>query len=117
MKKIIFSAIFFLGASLSFGQNLSKDANNPSTLQGPAVSKEMQEHAAKNGTYITARPIGKELTPDGEITLEKARLVDPAAMGIKITNRTQYFAITGSNDLLVVKSTWVLDNEMKTSKK
>lgn len=118
MKKTIFSAIVFLGASLAYGQNLSKDQNKPATAQqGPVVSKEMMAYAAKHGTYIVARPNGKELKPDGEITLEKAKLVDPAAMGIKIINRTQYFAITGSADLLVVKSTWVLENEMKTAKK
>lgn len=117
MKKTIFSVIVFLGASLSYGQNLSKDANKQATAQEPVVSKEMQVYAAKNGTYIIARPEGKELTTNGEITLQKAKLVDPVAMGIKITDRTQYFGITGTTDLLVVKSTWVLDNEMKTRKK
>ena len=117
MKKIIFSAIVFLGASLSYGQNLSKEATKQATVQEPVVSKEMQAYAAKKGTYIIARPQGKDLTTDGEITLEKAKLVDPTAMGIKITSRTQYFGITGTTDLLVVKSTWVLDNEMKTAKK
>ena len=117
MKKTIFSAIVFLGANLSYGQSLTKDLNKPSTEQGPAVSKEMEAYAAKNGTYIIASPKGKDLTPDGEVTLAKAKLVDPAAMGIKIINRTQYFTIAGTTDLLVVKSTWVLENEMKTTKK
>ena len=117
MKKTIFSVIVFLGASLSYGQNLNKEASKQVSVQEPTVSKEMQAYAVKNGTYIIARPNGKDLTPDGEVTLEKAKLVDPAAMGIKITDRTQYFGITGTTDLLVVKSTWVLNNEMKTSKK
>lgn len=117
MKKTIFSLFVFLGASLSYGQNLSKDLNKPATAQGPVVSKEMQAYAAKKGTYIIARPNGKDLKPDGEISLEKAKLVDPSAMGIKIIDKTQYFSITGTTDLLVVKSTWVLDNEMKTAKK
>jgi hypothetical protein len=117
MKKTIFSTLVFLGASLAYGQNLSKDASKPATAQEPVVSKAMQEYAAKNGTYIIARPQGKELTVNGEITSQKAKLVDPAAMGIKITDRTQYYGITGTTDLLVVKSTWILDNEMKTRKK
>lgn len=117
MKKTIFSTIVFLGASLAYGQSLSKDEKKPVVTQGPSISKEMQMYAVKNGTYIIALAKGKELTPDGEISLEKAKLVDPAAMGIKIADRTQYFTITGTNDLLVVKSTWVLDNEMKTTKK
>ncbi|TSJ47564.1 hypothetical protein [Fluviicola chungangensis] len=117
MKKIMFSAVVFLGASLSYGQNLNKDATKSATTQGPVVSKEMQAYAAKKGTYIIAKPQGKDLTPNGEISLEKAKLVDPAAMGIKITDRTQYYGITGTTDLLVVKSTWVLDNEMKTANK
>lgn len=117
MKKTIFSTIVFLGASLAYGQNLSKDEKKPTVTQGPAISKEMQAHAVKSGTYIIAQPKGKEFTSDGEISLEKAKLVDPAAMGIKIVDRTQYFAITGTNDLLVVKSTWILDNEMKNAKK
>ena len=117
MKKTIFSAIVFLGASLSYGQNLAKDSQKPTTEQGPAVSKEMEAYAVKNGTYIIASPKGKDLKADGEVTLAKAKLVDPAAMGIKIINRTQYFTIAGTTDLLVVKSTWVLENEMKTAKK
>lgn len=117
MKKTIFSAIVFLGASLSYGQNLNKDAGKTVSVQEPVVSKEMQAYAAKNGTYIIARPKGKEVTLNGEITSQKAQLVDPAKMGIQITGRTQYYGITGTTDLLVVKSTWVLDNEMKTRKK
>lgn len=116
MKKTIFSLFVFLGANLSYGQNLSKDSNKTATVQGPVVSKEMEAYAVKNGTYIIT-PNGKQVTPDGEITLEKAKLVDPKAMGIKIIDKTQYFSITGTNDLLVVKSTWILDNEMKTAKK
>jgi hypothetical protein len=117
MKKTIFSLFVFLGASLSYGQNLSKDENKSAAVQGPIVSKEMEAYAVKNGTYIIARPDGKKITPDGEITLEKAKLVDPKAMGIKIIDKTQYYSITGTTDLLVVKSTWILDNQMKTAKK
>lgn len=117
MKKILLSVFVFFAAILSYGQTLTKEPNKKTTEQGPVVSKEMEMYAAKNGTYIVARPKGKELSPDGEITLERAKLVDPAAMGIKITDKTQYFTIAGTNDLLVVKSAWVLDNEMKTSKK
>lgn len=118
MKKTIFSSIVFLSLSSAYGQNLSKDANKPVTeQQAPVVSKEMEAYAVKNGTYIVARPEGKKLTPDGEVTLEKAKLVDPKAIGVKIMNKTQYFTIAGTNDLLVVKSSWVLENEMKNSKK
>ena len=116
MKKTIFSLFVFLGASLSYGQNLSKDLNKSAIAQGPIVSKEMEAYAVKNGTYII-NPNGKQVTTAGEITLEKAKLVDPKAMGIKIIDKTQYFSITGTTDLLVVKSTWILDNEMKTAKK
>jgi hypothetical protein len=118
MKKTIFSTFVLLSTSLSFGQNLNKEPNKPVLEQeGPSVSKEMEAYAAKNGTYIIAVPKGKELTPDGEITLDKAKLVDPKLMGISIMNKTQYFTIVGTTDLLVVKSSWVLDNQMKTTKK
>lgn len=117
MKKTIFSSIVFLGLNCVYGQNISKETSQVKTDQAPVVSKEMEAYAVKNGTYIVARVEGKKLTPDGEVTLEKAKLVDPKAIGVKIINKTQYFTITGTNDLLVVKSSWVLENEMKNSKK
>lgn len=117
MKKTIFSLIVFLSAGLAYGQDLSKDASKPATEQAPVVSKEMEAYAVKNGSYIIARPEGKKVVPAGEVTLEKAKLVDPKAIGVKIINKTQYFTITGTNDLLVVKSSWVLENEMKNSKR
>ncbi len=117
MKKTIFSSVVFLSLSAAYGQNLAKESSKPVTEQAPVVSKEMETYAVKNGTYIIARPEGKKLSPAGEVTLEKAKLVDPKAIGVKIMDRTQYFTIAGTNDLLVVKSSWVLDNEMKNSKK
>ncbi|AEA45285.1 hypothetical protein [Fluviicola taffensis] len=117
MIKTILSVGFFLCLGISYGQQTTKPPMKQvaSDQTPPPLTKEMEVYAAKNGTYIIVRSEGKKLTPDGEVTLEKAKLVDPKEIGVKIINKTQYFTIAGTNDLLVVKSTWILDNEMKNS--
>lgn len=38
-------------------------------------------------------------------------------LGLKIENQNQYFKVNGTNKLLMVKSMWVLNNEMKNNTK
>ena len=78
----------------------------------------MQSYAVSHGSFITTE-VTKDGTPiqyDGEISVETAKKINPAEMGIAITDKDQYYKITGTNQYLVVKSTWALDGEMKMQK-
>ncbi|MDR0803087.1 hypothetical protein [Fluviicola sp.] len=117
--KTLLSVGFLLCAGLSFGQQASGTHLGKQVRierEAPALTAEMEQYAVKNGSYIVdfATGEGKKVSFDGQVTPENAQKVDPKAMGIKIIDRNQFFEITGTNQMLIVKSTWVLDNEMKT---
>lgn len=124
MKYLLFS-ITLLGSGFLFAQNSAKDT--PPTKQqsqyqqpvAPILTKEMENYAVDNGSFIIESPSssGKEVSFDGEVSMKIAQLVDPKKMGFTIIDRKQYFKILDSNKILVVKSTWGLDIEMKNSKK
>lgn len=113
MKKyILISALLGFG-SVGFSQTSS---GTPAQVE---LTEAIRIYARTNGTYITSIPAEKatSFTPDGEITQEKANLVDPFAMGLSVIDRNQYFKITGTDRFLVVKSLFVLDNELKNKAK
>lgn len=120
MIKTLLSFGFFLCVGLSYGQQVSKKPLKQISVdqKAPALTKEMEQYAVSNGSFITATVTKDEpIAYVGEISMEIAKKVNPADMGIKITDNDQYYKITGTNQMLVVKSTWALDGEMKMSKK
>lgn len=82
---------------------------DPSTI-------EVLTFGLENATYVADLPEGKQLPGDTEIELPEGEFtfVD---LGLKILDQNQYIKIKGSNQMLVVKSMWVLRNELNTSKK
>lgn len=120
MIKTLLSVGFLLCMGLSYGQDANRIHPGKQVRiakETPVLTAEMEQYAVKNGSYIADRPSGgKESAVDGQISMENAQKVDPKAMGIKIIDRNQFFEITGTKKVLVVKSTWVLENEMKTKR-
>ena len=120
MIKTLLSLGFFLCVGLSYGQQTPKalKTRDGSQYPVPVLTKEMQSYAVSHGSFITTE-VTKDGTPiqyDGEISVETAKKINPAEMGIAITDKDQYYKITGTNQYLVVKSTWALDGEMKMQK-
>ena len=111
---------FFLSVGLSFGQQSGKTlkTRDGSKYPVPVLTTEMQKYAVTHGSFITTEVSkdGSTIQYDGEISSEMAKKVNPAEMGIAITDKDQYYKITGTNQYLVVKSTWALDGEMKMQK-
>ncbi len=107
MKKTILFVLFLSCGYLSYSQENSKTS----------ISKEVLNYAKSNGSYIVDTPQEKmsSISYDGEISLVKAKLIDPSKMGISITNKNLVYKITGTNQLLIVKSVWVLENELKNA--
>jgi hypothetical protein len=76
----------------------------------------MLVHALDNGMYVTSRPAGKSEALDREIVFDLGTPKNFVEMGFEILNRNQYFPITGTDKMLVLKSEWVLLNELKNKK-
>lgn len=121
MVKTILSVGFFLCVGLTYGQQTGKTlkTRDGSKYPVPVLTAEMTKYAVEHGSYILTevKKDGNVIQYDGEISAEKAKKVNPADMGIAITDRDQYYKITGTNQYLVVKSTWALDGEMKMQKR
>lgn len=69
------------------------------------------EYALTNGFYITTMP-SKESADIKKlnVTTEIKKYTD---IGLRIENQNQYFNIAGTDKMLVVKSKYVLQNELK----
>lgn len=120
MIKTVLSVGFFLFLGLSYGQQTTKKPVKQISVdqKAPLLTKEMEQYAIANGSYIvTAVKKEQPIEYVGEISMEIAKKVNPADMGIKITDNDQYYKITGTDQMLVVKSTWALDGEMKMKKR
>ena len=69
-------------------------------------------YGLKNALEIVDFPKGKESKTDGNIDLPSGDY-SFCDLGLKIKESNQYFKINGTNKLLVVKSFYLLENELK----
>jgi hypothetical protein len=75
----------------------------------------MLEYALENACYLTPIPEGKTVDfPEIEL---KTRAIKFTDLGLKIIDKTQYFIAKNQNKLLVVKSDYILNLEIKNKKK
>ncbi len=123
MKKYLFLFSLFLFSSIfSFSQekesNLqllklySESELNEMIQKSPEKYKALV-YGLENATYITDFPKGKEVEKSISLPSGEFNYID---LGLKIKNTNQYFKVTGTNKILVVKSFYVLENEIKTKK-
>lgn len=121
--KYYFLAVAFMCAGVGFSQSSTNQTASKRTKTvapiAPKLTPEMEIYASKNGSYIVdiSEAGGKEIVFDGEISMEKAQLIDPKKMGLSITGSGQVYQIIGTSKLLYVKSTWVLESELKNNEK
>lgn len=121
MKKyslLLFLIILFFNNNLS-AQNYKKELLKSYTseeLNSFPISKiTTLEYALENSCYFTPLPEGKELDfPEIEVKNQGIKFTD---LGLKIKDHTQYFIVKNQNKLLVVKSSYILDLEIKNKKK
>lgn len=69
-------------------------------------------YGVNNALDIVDFPKGKESKTDGNIDLPSGDY-SFCDLGLKIKESNQYFKINGTNKLLVVKSFYLLENELK----
>ncbi len=115
MKKIFFSTFIFCSSFAVFSQkynvDLEKSYSKSELKKMNADDLILLEYAMTNGFYITALP-SKESSEIKELnfTSEVKKFTD---IGLRIENQNQYYKITGTDKMLVVKSKYVLQNELK----
>jgi hypothetical protein len=74
----------------------------------------MLNYALENACYLAPIPEGKDFGNLPEIKISNlSNLPSFAELGLKIEKSNQYFRVSGSQQLLVVKSEWVLNYEME----
>ena len=124
MKKLIILFLFFTFFSkISFSQMVDKRLEKKySNKEINQIIKDDPGHyhflvyALDNACYTIDQPKGKDLTEFTEISLDLKCPLNFLDLGLEIKDQNQYFIIKGTNKLLVVKSNWVLNHELKTKK-
>ncbi len=124
MKKLIILFLFFTFFSkISFSQMVDKRLEKKySNKEINQIIKDDPGHyhflvyALDNACYTIDQPKGKDLTEFTEISLDLKSPLNFLDLGLEIKDQNQYFIIKGTNKLLVVKSNWVLNHELKTKK-
>ncbi len=113
---LVFLMVFYIGNSLSqnFNKELLKSYSQTELNSFSSAEILMLEYALENACYFTPIPDGKTVDfPELEIKKNTVQFTD---LGIKITDKTQYFIVKNQNKLLVVKSNYILHLEIKNKK-
>jgi hypothetical protein len=74
-------------------------------------------YAIDHAIYMIDAPKDKDVSAFPEIVINKDELPTFTDLTIKISDRSQYFRVAGQNKLLIVKSMYVLQLEMKKTSK
>jgi len=119
MKFLTLLGLLLLSSSAVLAQDFdqrllaSYDAATLSDLESNDPQKlELLTYAIENGMYVTEN-VGSKGTQLTEIELPE-NAVSYLDLHLKITDQNQYFKVRGENKILVVKSFWVLNNELET---
>lgn len=73
-------------------------------------------YALENACSVASYPKGKESKLNGEIQIEDLSRLSLDELGLKVTDNNQYFKIVGTDKVLFVRSFFVLENEMNSTK-
>ncbi len=120
MKKAFFFVAFLtVFSSISFSQKYNSEllkSYSKSEIQSfDAQTLNALEYGIENAIYFIAKP--KEKQVDFPTINNPKSLTKFTELGLKITNENQYFEMKESNQLMVVKSLFVLKNELLNKNK
>ncbi len=123
MKKILFLlfSIFFVG-QICFSQETELNSELLSVYSETELNQIISEkpeqyqiliYAIDNGVYLADFPKGKKERVEQKIEVPSGdfNFLD---LGLKIKEKNQYFMVIGSDKILVVKSFFVLEQELKS---
>ena len=120
MKQILLFAIFLALSQSGIAQEIDVRLTKRYSTTELADMKQndpakltMLNYALDHACYIIEVPKGKESELNGAIDMNTSEKVDFIALGLDIQKTNQYLRIKGTDKVLVVKSEWVLTNEMQ----
>lgn len=123
MKNIFILSFCFLFHLVALSQEadsrLSKSYTQKELNEYKTSKREyyrMLVYALDNACYVSPIPAGKEIKEDGVISIDPKSIPSFTEIGVRIKNQNQYFLIRDTDKMLVVKSEWVLNNELTRKK-
>jgi len=123
MKHFFILSLALVMNSQAFSQEIDSRLSKKYTQQELLNMKENSPseynflvYALDNACYVTDLPTGKEDALDGSISVDLSKEFTFLDLDLQIKNSNQYLKINGTNKMLVVKSEWVLNNELNTKK-
>jgi|688.fasta_scaffold1072684_1 mannitol-specific phosphotransferase system IIBC component len=124
MKNTLFLLIFCFITFLSFSQDYDKrleklySVEELTALQKENPSKIITlNYAIDNAVYTSDLPLEKKSEFTKSINYDFKKKPNFIELGLKIENQSQYFRINGTNKILVIKSEYLLNYELKNIKK
>jgi hypothetical protein len=97
------------GLSQKYNLELLKSYTKKELQSMEQSTLDILDYGIQNAIYYVEIPNEKSIQLNEIEVLGAVRFTD---LGLKITNENQYFRIKGSKQMLVVKSQYVLKNEM-----
>lgn len=123
MKTTLVLLLCVLISSVTFSQDFDKRLEKIySTTQLKTMQKEnpeqlrMLNYALDNAFYVIDFPKEKKNELQKTITYDLKKKASFIELGLTIQKENQYFKINGSDKVLVLKSEWLLLNELNTKK-
>jgi hypothetical protein len=120
MKQILLFTIFLSLSVSGMAQEIDArlstrySANELADMnQNDPAKLTLLNYALDHACYIADVPKGKESSLNGVIEMNINEPIDFMALGLEIQKTNQYLRISGTDKVLVVKSEWVLTNEMQ----
>ena len=120
MKHFLILTISLLMSGYSISQKVDETlSKNYSSEEMKTLKKvdskkyELINFSLQNACYVIDNPAGKNTLEFQVISVPNLNKLNFQDLGLSIIeDQNQYFRIEGTNKLLVVKSTWVLNYEM-----
>jgi len=118
MKNYVVLTLFLFSSCIAFSQKYSSELEKSySKKELKSMSTEelvLLSYALENAVYITEIPSKNAM--ELKTIAAPLTIVKFTDAGLKIENQNQYFKIEGTDKMMVVKSNYVLQNELKTKK-
>ena len=124
MKKLLLSSLFLISASIVFSQKINERVYSSYSEDELATTISEQpemvgilNYAIDHACYITNATSVKSTDGFETITWNSESVPSFVDLRKKIEKQNQYFLISGTNKMLVIKSEWVLKNELENQKR
>jgi hypothetical protein len=124
MKTTFILLLSILISSVSFSQDFDKRLEKLYSVEElTAMQKENPSkiitlnYAIDNAVYTSDLPLEKKSEFTKSINYDFKKKPNFIELGLKIENQSQYFRINGTNKILVIKSEYLLNYELKNIKK